>query len=382
MISGGHFSHDVFSSFLAVFLPLLIAKFSLSLAMAGAFTVVFRIPSLLNPLMGIVSDRINLFRLAIWAPAITAMCFSLLGLMPSYALVCGLLLVAGLSACLFHVVGPVMIARAAHGNIGRGMSFWMTGGETARTVGPLLGVWVVSMWGFHGSYPVMILGILASLFLYTQLRHTDLGLAPRTNDSLRQAWRDLHRMLLPLAGIMAACAFMSSTLAAFLPTYMVNSGKSLWLGGAALAVLEGAGTVGTLVGGTLSDRLGRRVVLAIAIPLASLLMLGFIYAPGWLAMPLLVLLGLTLFATTPVELAIVQDHCMNRRGTANGLFMGISFIIMGGVTVLVGWLADRFGMTAAFTISALMGLAGVPAIWLLPARRDAHDTVAVCELGH
>jgi FSR family fosmidomycin resistance protein-like MFS transporter len=95
IISGGHFFHDVFSSFLAVFLPLLISKFSLSMALAGMFTVVFRAPNLMNPLLGILSDRMNLNRLAIWAPAITAVAMSLLGLAPSYGVVCILLLLAG-----------------------------------------------------------------------------------------------------------------------------------------------------------------------------------------------------------------------------------------------------------------------------------------------
>ena len=88
LISAGHFSHDIFSGFLAVFLPLLIAKFSLSMALAGAFTVFFRAPSLLNPVFGIISDRVDLSRFAIWGPAITAVGMSLLGVAPSYSAVC------------------------------------------------------------------------------------------------------------------------------------------------------------------------------------------------------------------------------------------------------------------------------------------------------
>ena len=129
ILSGGHFSHDVFSSFLAVFLPLLIAKFSLSMALAGTFTVIFRLPSLLNPFFGVLFDRRDFHYPAIWGPALTACAMSLIGVAPSYGAVCVLLLFAGISATLFHVVSPVLVARVAGPSLGRGMSFWMTGGE-------------------------------------------------------------------------------------------------------------------------------------------------------------------------------------------------------------------------------------------------------------
>lgn len=368
LISAGHFSHDVFSGFLAVFLPLLIAKFSLSMALAGAFTVFFRAPSLLNPILGIISDRIDLSRLAIWGPAITAVGMSLLGVAPSYSAVCLLLFLVGFSASMFHVLGPVMIARVAGSNLGRGMSFWMTGGEMARTFGPILGVWAVSYWGFESCYPVMILGLLSSLLLHIQLKGTDFSMSSKPNSDLAGAWHSLRRVMLPLTGILVATSLMVSTLSAFLPTFMVSSGKSLWFAGFALAVMEGFGTLGTLAGGTLSDRLGRRRVLAFAIPFSSLLMLGFLYAPDWLTIPFLILLGLTLFTIAPIELAIVQDHSANHRGTANGLYMGISFVVLAGVTVSVGWLADHIGMQSALAVSAVSGLAGTPFILLLPVR--------------
>ena len=84
IISGGHFIHDVFSSFLAVFLPLLINKFELSMLLAGSLTVFIRLPSIFNPLIGIVSDRIDMRYPAILAPALTAIAMSLLGVAPSY----------------------------------------------------------------------------------------------------------------------------------------------------------------------------------------------------------------------------------------------------------------------------------------------------------
>ena len=261
-----------------------------------------------------------------------------------------------------------MIAQVAGSNLGRGMSFWMTGGEMARTLGPILGVWAVSYWGFENCYPVMLLGLLSSFLLHLQLKGTDFRMASKSNSDLAGTLHSLRRVMLPLTGILIADSLMVSSLSAFLPTFMVSSGKSLWVAGFAMAVMQGFGALGTLVGGTLSDRLGRRRVLAVAIPFSSLLTLGFLYAPDWLTIPFLVLLGLTLFTIAPIELAIVQDHSADHRGMANGLYMGISFLVLAGVTVSVGWLADHIGMQSALAVSAILGLAGTPFILLLPAR--------------
>ena len=81
--------------------------------------------------------------------------------------------------------------------------------------------------------------------------------------------------------------------------------------------------------------------------------------------------GLRCFSIGPIELAIVQDRCAGQRGTANGLYMGISFLITAVVTVSVGWLADQIGMQAALSVCALLGLLGTPLVFLLPAGRTA-----------
>ena len=336
------------------------------MVLAGSLTVFYRLPSVLNPLFGIISDRVNLSLLAIGAPAFTAVGMSLLGIAPNYAILCVLLLTAGTSAAIFHVLGPVMVARISTRNLGRGLSFWMTGGELARSVGPLVAVWVVSMWTLEGCYPIMIVGILASMLLYMSLKGTVLASGERPGGSFKETWSALRPLLVPLTGLMISRSFLSATLIAFLPTYMVSSGKSLWLGGASLAVLQLSGTVGTFFGGTVSDRVGRGTVLLGTLPTSSFLMLALVYAPDWMQFPILLFLGCGVFALMPVNMAILHDHCGERRGTANGLFMAVHFLSIAAVTIFVGWLADLLGLRMAFTLSALLGLVGVPMIFFLP----------------
>lgn len=370
-IAGAHFVHDVFSSFLAPWLPLLIEKLSLSLALAGSLTVFIRVPSLLNPLIGVVADRIDMRYMVISAPAVTAVCMSLIGLAPSYGVVAVLLSVAGLSAAVFHVPGPVIIATVSGFQVGRGMSFFMAAGEFARTVGPLVAVAAVSLWGFEGSYPVMIIGLVASGLLYWRLRHAPIHCERRHHSSVVKTWRAMQHVLIPLVCIVVARALMVASLSAFLPTFMVARGRSLWFGGTTLALVEFGAVLGTMVSGTLSDRLGRRFVLLGAMIASPVLMLIFLVTPAWALFPVLVLLGFNAFATAPVMLAIVQDHAHGMRATANGIYMGINFLVISGVTVLVGWTGDLLGLQAAFAWSALLALLGVPVIYFLP--RQAGD---------
>src|SRR6056297_2955543 len=137
-ISSAHLIHDVHSAFLAPILPLLIQKLGISLSLAGLLDVIRKLPSLLNPLIGIIADKVCVRYFIIVAPFITGTVMSLLGLAPTYAVLVIMLLVAGISSTLFHVPAPVMVKNIAGKRTGKGMSFYMLGGELARTLGPLI----------------------------------------------------------------------------------------------------------------------------------------------------------------------------------------------------------------------------------------------------
>ena len=170
LLSFSHFVHDVYSSFLAPLLPLLIEKLSMSLAQAGLLSAVMQLPALMNPFIGILADRVSLRYFVIFAPAMTAIPMSLIGLAPTYGILLLLLFVAGISIAMFHVPAPVIIARMAGSKTGRGMSFFMTGGELARTIGPVTAVGAVSLLGLEGFWPLMAVGIAASVILYLRFR--------------------------------------------------------------------------------------------------------------------------------------------------------------------------------------------------------------------
>jgi FSR family fosmidomycin resistance protein-like MFS transporter len=156
---------------------------------------------------------------------------------------------------------------------------------------------------------------------------------------------------------------MLVSLTTYLPTYMsdVRSG-TLWLAASSLTILEAAGVVGALVTGTISDRIGRSTVLLILLGSSPLIMLAFLLGPEWLAIPLLLALGLTAISPTPVILAVVQDQFPDNRALANGVFLALSFMIRALGTWTVGAAADAFGLADAYLWSAVIGILAVPAV--------------------
>lgn len=360
--------HDIYTSFLAPFLPLIMAKLGISVMLAGSLSLYMRLPSAFSPLLGVASDRVELKPWFCLSPAVSAAAMCALGLAPSYAIMALILVTAGTSAAIFHVVGPVIVTRVAANRVGRGMGWFMTAGELARTLGPVTAVAAVSWLGFEGLMPIVIVAVAATVMLFIQLRGVG-SVSAEQSAPLGQAWRVMRPVIVPVGAILLFRAFVTQSFMLYLPTYMVEQGRSLWFGGASLAVLELAGVVGTLIAGGLSDRIGRRSVLVTVTLTSPVLMLAFLYGPGWSLFPVLVLQGVSLFAGTPVMLALVQEYSHGHRGAANGLFMGLGFGLGAVAVFVIGWMVDVIGFEMAFTISGLISLAGLPAAILLPKGR-------------
>jgi len=362
-----HFIHDMYTSFLAPLLPLLIEKLSMSLTQAGLLTSVMQIPALLNPYLGVLADKIPTRYFITLAPCVTAITMSLIGVAPSYSWLILLMLIVGVSTSVFHVPGPVLVFHFAGQRKGLGMSFYMTGGELARTVGPLIAVGAVALMGLDNFYPLMAVGIGSSVYLHFQLGKVPAPKKSGHPPSLQGAWKESKHILKPLTSILVFRGFMHGSIAAFLPTFINQNTKNLWLAGISLTVYEAAGVLGTLTCGPLSDSFGRRNLLLFSLLCAPPFLLSFILLDTvWLQMAALFGLGFTLLSTTPVMLAMVQEHALENPATANGFFMMFSFMARSAVVVLIGIIADYIGLGNTYMLSAALGLCAVPVILSLP----------------
>ena len=367
LICSGHFVHDVYSAFIAPLLPLLIDKLGLTLVMAGSLPVFMQAPSLLGPVIGYLADRISVRYLVIFAPAITATLATLIGFMPTYGTAALLLFCVGVNIMAFHAPAPAMIAHVAGGKVGRGMSFFMASGELARSVGPLLVGLGVAEWGMEGLWRLMFFGWLSSAVLFWRLRDVS-AKRERRKSKTKPMLRRFARVFAPLLGVMLLRNMAASSLGIFMVVYLVDiRGFELTLATGALALYEFSGVGGALMGGTLSDRFGRRKMVAGAAISSALLMLVFVHVEGALMIPLLIGLGFTALSVSPVFLALVQDQLPENRATANGMFMLYAFGIRAINVMMVGALGDALGLQNAFIAAALISLLCLPVIPTLPS---------------
>lgn len=369
-IATGHFVHDIFTAFLPPLLPRIREKLAIDYAALGALNVFLLIPSLLQPFIGYAADKISLRYLVIIAPALTATMCSLLGVADSYVVMALLLFVVGISTAVFHAPAPAMIGRISGNRVGTGMSFFMASGELGRTVGPVVVLVGIAWFGLEGIWRMAALGWLASAFLFWRLHKVSARPAQGRGLSLRQMLPDARRVFTPLMWIMSTRAFLSIAMTTYLPIFMQDEmGYDFNDAALSLALLEGAGVVGALSMGTASDWFGRRRILAALFLAAPFLCFGFLNSSGWLALVYLIPLGFVTISPQPVMLAVVQDSFSENRALANGIFLMANFVIRSPALWLLGGLADRFGLSTAFLISAVLALATAPAVFWLPKRQ-------------
>lgn len=366
-ITGAHTIHDGYQGFLSPLLPLLIEKLSLSKTQAGFLSSFTLLPSLIQPFLGFIADRKDMRWAVVLAPAVTGAVMSMIGIAPSYSILAVLLLLGGFSSAFFHSVAPVMTGALSGLKLGRGMSFWMVGGELGRTLAPIIAVAAVGYLTLTGLPVIMVAGLLTSIILYLRLRNVAYKPANGGQDvNVPLVFRQMLPVITPIMFLLIARSFISQGLPLYLPTFLTEQGSGLWFAGASLSIMQVAGVAGALLGGSISDRLGRRVVMVVSTIATSILFFIFTSSSGWVRLPVLLLLGFASLSINPVIQAVVQENFPENRALANGMYMFLNFGINAVSVVLVGLIGDKLGLQMAFYLSAGVLLLGLPFIFLLP----------------
>jgi MFS transporter, FSR family, fosmidomycin resistance protein len=371
-VAAAHGAHDTYFAYLPTILPLLIQNLGLNTTQAGLLSAFNQIPNLIQPVIGHLADHKNLKVLVILAPTLSGILVTLVGIAPNFGTAALLMLLAGFSTAGFHSIAPAMVSARAGKQVGRGMGFFMVGGEFGFGIGPLVVVATITALTLRGLPWLMSFGMLASVILYFRLKNVSTVTVRRTTEEaslpVRQAILEMRGLILPIMAVLFITGFLNANVVNYLPTFMAGEGVAFILAGASLSVVEMGAAVGVFFMGLYSDRLGQRNV-ALFGTLASVLFSGgFLLVDGWLRIVMLIGIGLTGFVANPAFLAMVQGHFTKNRSLANGVYMSCSFILRSIVVVLVGALADRFGMRAVFAGSAIAALAAVPVILKLPKK--------------
>ncbi|MGL1955757.1 MAG: MFS transporter [Colwellia sp.] len=364
-ISSAHMIHDIYSSFLAPLLPLLIEKMGISLSISAFLDIIRRVPALLNPFLGLLAEKTGAKYFVILTPAITAISMGLIGWAPSYTVLFVLLFVSGISAALFHIPSPVLIKEASGNRVGVGMSCFMVGGEVARTLGPLIITAAVSLWGLEGTYKLIPLGVIASVILYIKLKDIDQFRPARKiiekGDS-KKLLKKYRPLFIVIGTFLLFQSGMKSALTLYLPIYLTSQGESLWYAGFSLSLLQFFGVIGTFLAGNFSDKIGRSKMLIISSIGSTISMSIFVYTGN---IYMLAFLGLFLFASGPVIMATVQDTNSHMPTFMNSIYMTINFGISSIIVFSVGMLGDTFGLESTYLICNILALGCIPTAYLL-----------------
>ena len=368
IISFAHLIHDVYSSFLSPLLPVLIEKFGLSLTGAGLLTLVQRIPSFLSIFIGAVAHKLSWRWILILAPVITGIGGSLIGIAPNIIILAVILFTMGMCSATFHVTAPVVIKHLAGHKSGKGMSWYMLGGEGARTLGPLLIVSAVSWWGLEGTWKLVFPVIAAGFTLYfvvENLPYEKLTTQKKKSEKWWSAIRQYSSFFLALGAFMVFRSLMKGSLATFLPTYLGIKGSSLITGAIALSVMQFAAAFGSFIMGGISDKIGRIRTLAILAVLSPVLMLIFVFSGLYIQFIMLVFLGIVLYATSPVLMALVLEQGSNQPAMMNAGFTTVNFATSALAVVFTGVIGDIVGLETTLKIAAFLGIGAIPTVLIL-----------------
>lgn len=372
--SGAHFAHDLYPSYIGVLIPFVQSKLGISLALASLMVPAQQMPSILQPFIGYFADRTSRRLFVVLTPGIAALSLSMIGLAPHIAIVIMLLLVSGLASAAFHAPAVAMVGEFGGPKLGRAMAIFMAGGELARTLGPLVITAAIALFTFEGSFVVLVFGVAASIILYFTLDTTKGDERARAGNqaAIKPLVKARLRPLTGLFGYSIIKAIATVPFHFFLVALLVSKGYSEWYAGIALSILFGSGVIGGFIGGSISDRIGRKpTLIGAAVATAPLFYIYLLLENGsWWVLSLIALAGMVSMSVRAISLAQAQELLPEARGPVAGMMLATGFVSMSLGSIVFGSLADWIGIQTAFYIIAALPFAALPFIALLPQQGE------------
>lgn len=370
-LAGGHAFADSCQGAVPALLPFLIADRGLGYAAASALVLAATVSSsVVQPLFGYLSDRRSLDRLMPLGVILAGLGIALAGLAPSYPPLFAAVVLSGLGVAAFHPEAARFANYVSGDRRATGMSAFSLGGNAGFALGPLMVTPAVLVFGLPGTLVVLLPAAVVAVLLGRELprlrgfRPAGGPSAARTDSERPDAWGPFAR----LGAVTALRSFVFFGLLTFVPLYFVAElGASKAAANSALTVLLVGGAVGTLIGGRMADRIGRRAVLLGSMAVLPPMVLAFLAAGPGLAFLVLLLVGAATVSTFSVTVVMGQEYLPGRIGVASGVMFGLS-IGMGGVGAsLLGLVADAYGVTRALEIVAVLPVAGLALTLTLPS---------------
>jgi len=378
-VSASHMLNDMMQSVLLAIYPMLHANFSLSIWQIGLITLTYQVcGSMFQPLVGFMADKRPM---PYSLPA--GMSFTLVGLLtlsmaPSYGFVLLAAALIGTGSSIFHPESSRVARMASGGRYGLAQSVFQVGGNGGSALGPLLAAFIITPRG-QGSVAWFALAALVGITLLTYVGRWYAAnrwrLKPKARKTADGTEVALSRervvtTVLVLVLLIFSKYFYLASLNTYLTFYLMGK-FSLPVRSAQmfLFLFLAAIAAGTLIGGPIGDRIGRKRVIwasilgvapfTLLLPHANLLWTGV----------LLVVIGLMLASAFPAILVYAQELLPGRVGLVAGLFFGLSFGMGGLGAAALGYLADLTSIGFVYQVCAFLPLLGLCAA-LLPDIRS------------
>ena len=371
-LSFSHFLNDMMQSLIVAIYPLLKGEFHLSFAQIGTITLTYQAcASLLQPIIGIYTDKHpKPYSLS------AGMCFTLVGIVtlafaPNYPSVLAAAALIGAGSAIFHPESSRIARLASGGRHGLAQSIFQVGGNAGSAMGPLLAAWIILPQGqpslaWFALAALIAIVVLARVGGWYKRQHLDRPKAAEGTAAIapvspaRVRWSIAVLVLLIFSKY-----FYVASITSYFSFYLIGKFHvSVRSAQIHLSVFLLAMALGTLIGGPLGDRIGRKRVIWVSI-------LGI--APFTLILPyvdllwvgiLTFIIGFILSSAFSAIVVFAQELMPGNVGAVSGLFFGFAFGIGGIGAAILGGLADQHGIEFVYRICAYLPLLGMVAAFL------------------
>jgi FSR family fosmidomycin resistance protein-like MFS transporter len=370
-VSAGHFLNDTMQSVLLSIYPLIKAPLALDFVQIGIITLTFQLTaSILQPMIGLYTDRHPQPFSLPFGMASTFVGMLVLAVAGGFATVLLAAALIGIGSSVFHPEASRVARLAAGGRYGLAQSVFQVGGSSGQAISPLLvALLVIPNGQLHIAWFALAaligIGLLSRVGLWYRdhlaLRQTGAGAAALSPVGRKKVIAAVAILL----ALTFSKNFYTAAFGSYFTFFMIHR-FAVSVGSAQihLFLFLGAVAAGTLIGGPIGDRIGRKPILWIStvgvLPLTLVLPFANLFWTDVLA----VLIGLIMASAFPAIIVYAQQLLPGRVGMIGGLFYGFAFGMGGIGAVLIGWLADAWGIEWAFRLCALLPAIGLLVVFL------------------
>ena len=362
-----HGINDLLQSLIPAVYPLLKQEFALSFGQIGLITLVFQLTaSLLQPFVGLYTDHRPMpYSLPI-GMTVTLSGLVLLAMAPSFGVILVAAALVGVGSSIFHPEASRVARLASGGRYGFAQSLFQVGGNGGTAFGPLLAAFIVVPNG-QGSIAWFALVALAGILVLSWIGRwysAHLGRARKTVVAATGVATLTNRQVLIAVTVLMLLVFSKytylSSLTSYYPFYLMTKfgiGKQEAL--VHLFIFLGAVAIGTIVGGPIGDRFGRKLVIWGSILGVLPFTLLLPHADLFWTTVLSVIIGVILASAFSAILVFAQDLVPGKVGMISGLFFGFAFGMAGLGAAVLGIVADHTSITFVYQICAYMPVLGL-----------------------